>query len=404
MPHAIILGDVHLGKGTNIGKAGVGANLNSRIADQINLLEWTLEQAEECDADDIIVTGDIFEDPKPDPTLITLFISWLKKCQAYNVRVHLIRGNHDILRSGFIYSSPLDIISEVELDNVSVYKDIDTILIGTSAFTMLPFRDRKSYSVNSNAEALSLLRDSIIYELASIPVTYKKVLIGHLAIEGSIPIGDEIDDVTNELFCPLDMFKGYDYVWMGHVHKPQIMKKKDPFIAHIGSMDISNFGETDHQKHIVIYDCNATSKKPKDIKWLPTRSLQKISITIPKDTKDSTKYVLDILEGYKTSKSKFDKAIVKLDVALSTPELKSVNKSKIEKFLTDNGAFNVAGISESKKIALIKKDTKNTIDTKMDVPAAIKTYAKTYVDEKVRPEFIELAMEILAEYKAEVKE
>ena len=190
MSNAIILGDVHLGKGINIGKSGIGAALNSRIVDQLNLLDWTLDRAVEYHADSIIITGDVFEDPKPAPSLITYFIAWLKKCQVYGVHVHIIRGNHDVFRSGFIYNSPLDIISEVELENVDIYKDIDTIMIDTTAFTFVPFRDRKSFSVASNAEAISLVRDSLVYELAAIPATYHKVLIGHLAIEGSIPVGD----------------------------------------------------------------------------------------------------------------------------------------------------------------------------------------------------------------------
>lgn len=396
MSHTIILGDVHLGKGTSIGKAGVGSSLNSRIVDQINLLDWTLDQALESNANDIIITGDVFEDPKPHPTLITLFIAWLKKCQVYNVQVHVIMGNHDLLRSGNVLTSPLDIVSEIDLDNVNVYKDIDTIFIGQLAFTLVPFRDRKYFGATSGAEAISTIRDSLVYELASIPATYKKFLVGHLAIEGSIPVGDEIDDITNELFCPLDMFNGYDYVWMGHVHKPQVMKKSNPYIAHIGSMDISNFGETDHKKFIIMIDQNSEWES----KYLPTRSLKKVSITIPKDTEDSTDYVIEELKKLNS----WDKSIVKVDVSLAAPELKSVNKSLIEKYLASQGVFNVTGVTESKKVALIKRDANNAIDTKMDVPSAIKTYAKTHVDASMRDSFIEVSMEIYNIQKVEAKE
>jgi DNA repair exonuclease SbcCD nuclease subunit len=397
MSHTIILGDVHLGKGLNIGKAGIGSNLNSRIVDQLNLLDWTLDQAIECHADYIIITGDVFEDPKPHPALITLFISWLKKCEAYGVNVVVIMGNHDVVRAGNVMTSPLDIISEVELSNVSVYKDIDSILIDSVAFTLVPFRDRKSFGTSSAAEAISLIRDSLVYELAGLPVTYKKVLIGHLAIEGSIPVGDEIDDLANELFCPLDMFQGYDYVWMGHVHKPQIMKKKNPYIAHIGSMDISNFSETDHKKFIVIMNCVTGEWVTSE---LPTRPLKKVSITVPKDTEDPTEYVLEELKKVDS----WDKSIVKVEVSLAAPELKSVSKSSLEKFLSSQGAYNVTSITESKKVGLVKKDANNTIDTKMDVTSAIKTYSDTYVDVNLRSSFIEVAMDIYATYKAEAKE
>jgi DNA repair exonuclease SbcCD nuclease subunit len=397
---AIILGDPHLGAGLSIGKIGIGSNLNSRVSDQLNLLEWVLQQSIHDDIDHIIITGDIFEDPKPPPSIIAFFMAWLKKCQAYKVHVHLIVGNHDVLRSGFSYSSPLDIIAEAELDNVSIYKDINTVFIGATAFTFMPFRDRKSLGTASNSEALSILKDSLIYELAGIPATYKKVVVGHLAIEGSIPVGDEIDDLSNELFCPLEMFEGYDYIWMGHVHKPQIMKKSNPYVAHIGSMDTSNFGETDHKKIVIVVDC-ISSQDHFTTKTLPTRSLKKINIVIPKDTEDTTKYVVDYIDK---NYDKLDSAIVKLEISLSDPELIHVNKSIIEKHLLEKGSFNVSGISESKKLNIIKKDAENSIHTKMDVPVAIKTYASAHVEEKNKDKFIELAMDIYNTYKAEGKE
>jgi DNA repair exonuclease SbcCD nuclease subunit len=273
-------------------------------------------------------------------------------------------------------------------------------MIGTTAFTLVPFRDRKSFSVDANTDALSIIHDSLIYELASIPMTYKKMLVGHLAIEGSIPVGDEIDDITNELFCPLDMFKGYDYVWMGHVHKPQVMKKKDPYIAHVGSMDISNFGETDHKKHIVIVDC-LSPNHDFEIEYLPTRPLRKFSIIIPKDTEDTTAFVI---EEIKKTEQDLNRSIVRVEVSLAVPELKSINKCAIEKFLAEQGAFNVTGIMESKKIALIKKAATKSIDTKMEALPAIKAWADAHVDAEMHNSFIELAVEIVAQQKAEAKE
>src|ERR1700677_3462486 len=110
MTLALLLGDPHLGKGQSVGRVGLGSNLNSRVADQFNLLDWTLEQALEKGADHIIITGDIFEDTKPHPSLIAMFVAWLKKCQAHYVHVHILMGNHDMLRSGSVFTSSLDII------------------------------------------------------------------------------------------------------------------------------------------------------------------------------------------------------------------------------------------------------------------------------------------------------
>ena len=394
MSLCIIVGDSHLGL-TSGGKVGIGTALNSRIIDQFDLLDWNLERAIELQADHIIMTGDTFDHPAPPSYLVNMFFAWLKKCQVNQIQVHIILGNHCILRNGMHSTSVLDAINEIEFDSIFVYKDITTITIDKTSFTFMPFRDRKSLAATSNAEGLEIIQNQLDYELAGIPVNYSKVVIGHFAIEGSIPVGDEIDDLTNELFCPVSMFNGFDYIWMGHVHKPQVMQKANPYIAHIGSMDISNFGETDHKKHIVVFDCETQNWHPE---ILPTRALQKISITVPKDTVDTTAYVLDEINKAKVS----DKGIVKVEVVLSTPELLSINKSTIEKHILSKGAFSVSGISESKKVRLIKKDNSgniDNIDSKMDVVSAIKTYSTVYVEEKLRPAFTELSLEILSAAK-----
>jgi len=389
----LILGDPHLGASQSLGKIGIGASLNSRTVDQINLLDWTLEQAIDENVSDIIVTGDVFEDPKPAPHLISLFISWAKKCQSNNIKVHIIIGNHDILRSGNFYTSPLDIISEAEIENINVYKNIDTLFINNSAFTLIPFRDRKSFNCQNNSDAIILLRDIINYELSSIPLTYKKIVVGHLCLEGSIPMGDEIDDMANELMCPLDMFAGYDYVWMGHVHKPQVMCDK-PHIAHIGSMDISNYGETEQEKNIIIYnDGHFLTKK------IPTRNLKKITIVVPKDTENTTAYVIDKLSEIKD----FNKSIIKLEVSLSSADLLSIDKKIIEKCLYDKGVFNISNFSENKKINFIKKEGQDIFKSVTEM-SAIKLYSDTFIEEKNRNIFIELASEVYSEFKNEVKD
>ena len=391
----LICGDPHLGKGTSLGKTVIGTNINSRIQDQLNLLDWNLEQALTHHVSDIILTGDIFDEPKPSTSLITMFLSWLKKCQAHHLNVHLIVGNHDIIRSGNAYNSPIDVIEECDLDNVYIYRSINTLILDGFAVTFVPFRDRKSFNTTSNQDALSQLKNQLSYELSSIPITYKKIIIGHLAIEGSIYVGDEIDDLANELMCPLDLFEGYDYVWMGHIHKPQVMNNV-PHIAHIGSMDISDFGETDHQKKIAIFDLELENNYQYHI--IPTRNLNKINIVVPEDIEDVQSFVVSELDS---NYSKLNNSIVRLEVSLLNKN-KNINKSEIEKILVKHGAFNVANIIESKKNVSLKKED-NKLNNKMDISSAIKQYADSYVKELDKSKFIDLAMNIYESYQEEVK-
>ena len=388
----LILGDVHAGRSLALGRPGIGSALNSRIVDQFNILEWALDRAIEHMAENIIITGDIFQDSKPHPTIITLFVSWLKKCTDNNINVHITAGNHDLLRSGQFHMSALDIISAADIEGVYVYKHISTLHTQGASFTLMPFRDRRSFNTDSNIQALQHIKDALPYELAGIDAYNAKVVVGHFAIEGSIPVGDELDDLANELFCPVEMFKGYDFTWMGHVHKPQILSKS-PYVSHIGSMDLSDFGETDHTKVIVIFD--PSKSEPYKYIDIPTRPLKKISVSVPIGNINTTEFVLKEL---KTKHNDLQKSIVNLNITLGSPDLLSVDRAQIENCLTNLGTFHIARISEEKKVAAIKKNSVvDSIDSTVNELTAIKMYANANVDTNVKDDFISLANSIVNE-------
>lgn len=386
----LILGDIHLGKSLSLGKQGIGHSLNSRIVDQINLLDWVYDRAIDEEVRKIIITGDCFEDPKPHPTIISLFFSWLKKCTSSNIQVHIVLGNHDLIRSGTFNVSALDLISVSDIEDVFFHKDIDTIHMDGLSCTMLPFRDRRSFNTNSNSEALGILSKKIPYEVRSIDRSSLKLLVGHLAIEGSIFVGDEIDDMANELFCPLTMFSEYDFTLNGHVHKPQTLSKL-PYIAHIGSMDISDFGEANHSKVIAIIDTEAS--KPLRYLELPTRLLRQISISVPDNITNSTEYVLSQLDDINCKQS-----IARVSIVLENPNVINIDRSLIEEKLYAKGAFHVARIVEERKIESIKKNTSNAIDNTVDEVAAIKMYASDNIDDELRDEFVSIAISIVDEH------
>lgn len=390
----VILGDPHCGRSLSIGKQGIGSNLNSRVIDQLNILDFTLDKTIEVGGRIIVITGDVFEDPRPHPTFITLFMSWLNKCVDADITVHIIMGNHDLLRSGQFNISALDIIAEAGLNNVVVHKSITTIHTDGASYTILPFRDRRSFNLDTNSAAIDVLGKKMQYELAEIENHNYKVVIGHLAIENSIPVGDEIDDMVNELFCPVSMFSGYDFGFFGHIHKPQVLSM-NPYIAHVGSMDLSDFGESDHQKILTVF--NPSKDQPLKYIDIPTRPLRQVSVSVPDDILNATEYVLKEL----AEQPSLDKAIVKLNVVLNNPNTVSIDRTEVESSLNKLGAFHIARISEEKRSVLIKKVQSNDIDNTMNEMTAIKMYSSANVEEEYQSEFVSLANDIINECKAE---
>lgn len=405
MSVTLIVGDIHLGRSRSIGRPGIGNALNSRVVDQSNLLDWSLERAIEHGADSIVCTGDICEDVKPDYALMELFIDWLKKCVSFNIEVDVIYGNHDLKRTGARHASYLDLIDAMDLPGVCLFKNIQTIFRDGVGFTMVPFRDRRSLGCKTNEEGIAKIAKQLPYELAEIPTHWDKVLIGHLALAGSIFVGDEFDNLSNELMCPIDMFNGYDYVWMGHVHKPQVRQKEPTYVAHVGSLDISDFGEVDHEKIVILYDSNDPFKFKEIV--VPSRPLRHISVDVP-DGVDSTTYVLKALRALHKKNANangmggLSNAIVRIEVKLLDEDLEPINREMVEEEVYRLGAFYICSLSESKSVSVIPIAQQQAISNTIQPKAAIDVWAKhdSFDTDQERQDWKEVALGIVEEFYA----
>lgn len=392
MSRTLIVGDLHIGKGFSMGRPGIGTTLNSRGADQYYLLEWIIDLAISKHANIIILTGDVFEDAKPEFSLVSLFSQWLKQCQLNNIEVHIVIGNHDIKRTGQNYISVLD-LQAAELDNVFVYKDVKTIFNGPAAFTLIPFRDRRSLDCSSHNDALEKIKGYLSYEIPTLPPYYDKVVVGHLALEGSIPIGDEFDDSSNELMCPTSLFNGYDFVWMGHVHRPQIRQNANPYVAHIGSLDISDFGETDHKKIVILFDSCSDTRF--ETFYPPTRPLVHINALFGDNVNDTTSELISMIDN----ESRLHNSYVKVEIKLSGQDVKNVDRDAIQKHLYSKGVFHISSFTESRSVVVVPKTKQLDVNYTIDPKNAVKLFSNSIVfkSDEQKSRFIELCTEIIDE-------
>jgi len=345
----LIVPDLHLGAGTSIGKDN-NKGLNSRIEDQKNLLEFVLKTARKKQVNKIVVLGDIWEHPKPDPTVVYIFLDWLVRC-AQDFTIDVVQGNHDFIRTGSNKTSMLDCIDIPYIEGCWIYTEIDTSKIaiknGTEAlgFVYVPFTDRRQLCAKTTEEAKQKLFNDIKMRMGHWGDEYKKICFGHLALEGSMWVGNEIADDHNEIFVTKKMMKdlGFDYVFMGHVHKPQVISKSNPYMAHVGSLDRTKFtGPDATEKHVTLFD---TVKDTIENIKLPCRNLVDFPIFIP-NVEDETEFVINYID--KLTNEHLEDAIVRLRIESSSPEYKYINREKIGNFLKKAGVFNISSVTEIK--------------------------------------------------------
>jgi exonuclease SbcD len=397
---ALILGDLHIGKSISIGKPSEFGQLNSRVQDQIDLLDWSYEQCISRNIKLIIITGDAYQDFRPHPAIIGIFMRWLKKCERAGIEVHIVMGNHDILRSGQYIVSALDLVSELEMEGATVHKKFDRLETDDFTFIFIPFRDKRIYDSKTKEEAMAALQEELAEAIAE-PSSKIKVAIGHLAFEGSISVGDEISDTLNELFVPPEIFEWFDFVWMGHIHHPQVIQHHNPYAAHIGSLDRSDFSksEVENNKIAILLDAK---KNNKFIELeLPNRPLRPIKIDVPIG-KESTEFVINEL-CLLSKRLEFKGSIARIDIQLNGAELANVDREKVESYLKNNlEVYHICGFSETRAISVIQIDPSDAFDNTMELSQSINKWADTrdiFENDSERETFKAAAHEIRQEYE-----
>jgi DNA repair exonuclease SbcCD nuclease subunit len=256
------------------------------------------------------------------------------------------------------------------------------------------------YDVKTKEEAIIALSAELA-EAIKEPSSKTKIAIGHLAFEGSIPVGDEISDTMNELFVPPEMFDWFDFVWMGHIHNPQVIQHHKPYAAHIGSLDRSDFSrlEVETDKISILLDSHNKNKFTEII--LPTRPLRPVKIEVPVG-KDPTEFVINEL-CLLSKKLKFKDSITRLDIQLNGAELENVDREKVELYLKNNlEVQHICGFSETRSVSAIQIDPEDAFDNTMEISHSINKWADTrqiFEDDNEREEFKMAAHEIRSEYE-----
>lgn len=247
----------------------------SRIEEHQYFIEWLLETIQAQDIDAIIIAGDIFDVSSPSVEAINKYHYFLLEAYKLNVQVIIIGGNHDSASRLNSYKDIFKILNVSivggDLNNVGelipVYKRGTTNAAAVVA--AVPYlRDgdiRKITEGETINEAHGLFTSEVkkhydnLLELAkmnhpSVPV----IGTAHLYVTGCLlsePAEKRMHSLVGTLGqIPSTVFSdGYDYIAMGHIHKPQMIQHPDNVIAkYAGSPIPLSFNERNDLKEITI--------------------------------------------------------------------------------------------------------------------------------------------------------
>ena len=307
-----------------------------RIEHQL-ALDWLINTIEAEQVEILLVSGDIFDTGNPPNYARRMYYQFLRRVTNTVCRhVVITAGNHD---SPAMLGAPQDLL---EILNVRVVSRANTENVNEELIPLknkvgeleaviaaVPFlRDqdlRKSVSAETAMERKQAIRKAIklhfeavgeaaqIYVSKNVPI----IAMGHLYVKEAVTnvrhdniyIGDKAN-IEAAGFPQI-----FDYVALGHIHRPQQMKGT-AHVQYSGSIIPLSFSETIDEKVVKILDFEGRNFKLQDVKIPVFRRLK----TIEKDNLEALKSrLVQLAEDYKDGLSAWVEII--LNVEKSIPDL-----------------------------------------------------------------------------------
>ena len=241
------IADLHLGKQMN--------DL-SLLPDQKYILDQIASVAQDEQADAVLIAGDVYQRSSPQAEAMALFDSFVSQLARLGMKVFVISGNHDSAQrisyfSSLIRSSGVYVTEAFDgaLQSVSLRDGYGEIVIW-----MLPFLRPSQVKRLLPGEKITGYQDAVEAVLRQAPVDPKKrnILLCHQFITGC-----ETSDSEERAVGGLDdidaaVFDAFDYVALGHIHKPQRVLRDT--LRYAGSPLKYSFSESGHKKSAAIVD------------------------------------------------------------------------------------------------------------------------------------------------------
>lgn len=255
----------------------------SMIEDQAYILDELLEIIKKDKIKVLIIAGDVYDRFIPSVEAMKVLDQFLSKAISdFKLTIFLIAGNHD-------QGSRLDFVSNI-VDASGLYiagsatKECKKITLsdefGPLNFYLLPFFKPSFVKYECEADEVMDFNSAMKQYLSFQDIDYSKrnVLITHQFVAGKFAVIESESEmplsVGGSSQIGVDVFDGFDYVALGHLHAPQAIEKET--IRYSGSILKYSLDEAFHKKSISIV--NIKEKNNIHIQTIPLIPLRDVKI------------------------------------------------------------------------------------------------------------------------------
>ena len=249
------LADLHIGK---------RVCEHSMLGDQVHILGEVLKVVDAEKPDAVLIAGDVYDKPVPGAEAVAVLDDFLVKLSRTGVKVFVVSGNHDsaeriafgarLMQGTGVYMSPVysGAFEPVTLQDVSGEVDV----------WMLPFVRpaivRACLESDEERDAVKDYTSAVKAALAQMKFTEgrRNVLVAHQFVTGA-ETSDSEECVGGLENVDASVFEKFDYVALGHIHKPQnVLKDGDGTVRarYSGTPLKYSLSEAAHKKSVTVVE------------------------------------------------------------------------------------------------------------------------------------------------------
>jgi len=261
----------------------LGARLveRDRLPEHAAFLDWLIDtlRAEKIDA--LLVSGDVFDAANPPQDAVALYFDFLKRlADLKTVKAVITGGNHD---SASHLNAPRELLKRFDVHVFGHAGENNVVDLGGAVVAAVPFLRERDLRQATAGETITAVHEQV---RAAIRAHYATQLaacrdlaqgrlviaMGHLTVLGATTSDSERDiHIGNLGAVGADLFNGFDYTALGHLHRPQKVAGIET-IRYSGSPVALSFSEAADAKSVVILDLQNHSPAPI---LLPTKALDR---------------------------------------------------------------------------------------------------------------------------------
>ena len=366
--------DLHIGV-ENYGQTDPETGLSTRLADFLSSLDEVVEYALTEDVDLVLLAGDAYKGRDPSQTHQREFAKRLSRLSEASIPSFLLVGNHD-LPNAVSRATAVEIFQTLQVPYLQVGSNLQNYTIPTKSGPLqilaVPWPRRSGILSREESRGLTIeevrqavqdrMTQAIYARAESLDPDVPAILTGHVTVNGAT-VGTERSMmlVQDHVLLAGDIGRPQvDYVALGHIHKHQILRNENPFMAYSGSLQRVDFSEEGDDKGFCVVDLDPAAPQGKrltdfDFHRLDARRFVTVDVTVPVGDPDPTSAVV--------------RGIARKDVVGAVVRVRVTLPSEVEAQLRDSDIRDA--LSEAHYIAAINRESpQEARRTRLDAESA----------------------------------